>query len=604
MAGQEDDVLLSPRSRDLVTRVQESLELHVSERKMAAGKRILKMPNKGEKLTMSYIFIRWLMNCAVDIFYHYTEVVGVDNLPPPGNAAILCPNHGNSLTDAVVCVSQTPRMVRLTAKDTLFKVPFFGTIVRNVGSIPLQRADEHKDGVDNSAAVTQLNEELLDGQMVCLFPEGRSRFHWKVDEIRYGVATIAYNTLVTAKERGRDDFELSLCPSAFNYLNREKFRSGLVVEYGPPLVVTPSDDLMKGTKRECVQKLSEKMQDLMRLSAYHAEDWNTLRIAHTARNIFAPLGTRMTIVEFVNRTKFWATALAVNDPQDPTLREDLTAYQNAIEELQVKDQRISRPRASRVWYLWCMLMRLMQTCVLVLPAAAGVVMWFPIFYLCKYHERHVMQRKKKPTHVDEVAQYKIMTGVILLTPIIGLISLLLTWVFCSSLVQMLWVCPLVTGYMWLSIRVIEDLFAAVRSLRALKTLMLLTPERHEELQTYEWRAHVSTHACPTRTRTHRMRANLVARVSRRAHICGKLRPPAVTKHGFWFEVISKFDPRRRRKKDWNEVLRYASDEMELNHSSILRILPSTHSHIRRFAQVVRGASCGLQSHRKGAVSEL
>ena len=486
--GESDEMTpvecLSPRSRELVEKAQATLELHISPHKVESAKHILRMQTHTEARPMAYRLIKALFHATVDIFYHYTEVVGQENIPPPGNGAILCPNHGNSLTDAVVCVSQTPRMVRLTAKDTLFNIPFFGPFVRGVGTVPLQREDEHKEGVDNKSAVTTLNEELLSGQLVCLFPEGRSRFHWKVDEIKYGVAAVAYNTLVIAKDRGQDDYKLSICPSAFNYLNREKFRSGLVVEFGPPIVLTPKDDVMSLPKREAVQKLSERVQSLMSLSAYHAEDWNTLKIAHTARNIFAPLGTAMTIVEFVNRTKYWASAIGAVDPADPTLLEDLSAYQDAIEKVGLKDRRVHRLPGSAVWIVWSLLVRMVQIVLLAVLVVAGVVLWSPIFFISKKHEGSVMKRTKKPTHVDEVAQYKMMTGVVLLPPICLVGSVLLVCYLGYAWWTLVVALPLVALYMWVSIRLIEDLISALRSFRSLYILLVLPAKKHEELREY------------------------------------------------------------------------------------------------------------------------
>eukprot|EP01059_Diplonema_ambulator_P020496 TRINITY_DN3430_c0_g2_i4.p1 TRINITY_DN3430_c0_g2~~TRINITY_DN3430_c0_g2_i4.p1 ORF type:complete len:567 (+),score=208.05 TRINITY_DN3430_c0_g2_i4:115-1815(+) len=555
---------LSPRSKEYADKTQKCLELHMSDRKVAAQKTFLKMQTTEEKIPTGYRIIRLLFHACVDVFYHYTEVVGAENIPPTGNAAILCPNHGNSLTDAVVCVSQTPRMVRLTAKDTLFKVPLFGYIVRNVGTVPLQRKDEHQEGVDNKQAVTQLNQELLNGSLVCLFPEGRSRFHWKVDGIQRGVSSIAYTCLVQAKEQGNMDYTISLCPSAFNYLHREKFRSGLVVEYGPPLILTPKDDIMQLERADAIAKISEQIQELMSLTAFSAEDWNTLRIAHTARNIFAPLGTRMTIVEFVRLTKYWGNALSVNDKSDPTLREDLTAYQERLETIGLKDNRVSRPRGSSLYIMWCMLLRVFQICVMLVPALVGALLWAPAFYATKHQEKVVMKRTKKPTHVDEVAQYKMMYGLMIL-PVTMMVTCLVT-----VLVQgwpwwdLLWLVPCVSMFMWFSIRIIEDGIAALRSLKSLKTLLLIDNKELEEAR--------------------KMREDLVPRVAKRAALCGDLKPPAIRaeKRGFWFEFISKFDPKRRRKKDWNEVLR------------LHEVLPVDYAAIQR----ERSASLGESQHTK------
>lgn len=62
----------------------------------------------------------------------FRQVFNAEAVPPPGECAILCPNHGNSLTDAISVVSQSPRMVRLTAKDNLWKDPIFGCVLSGV----------------------------------------------------------------------------------------------------------------------------------------------------------------------------------------------------------------------------------------------------------------------------------------------------------------------------------------------------------------------------------------------------------------------------------------------------------------------------------------
>eukprot|EP01063_Lacrimia_lanifica_P009649 TRINITY_DN16583_c0_g1_i1.p1 TRINITY_DN16583_c0_g1~~TRINITY_DN16583_c0_g1_i1.p1 ORF type:complete len:597 (+),score=247.03 TRINITY_DN16583_c0_g1_i1:163-1791(+) len=504
---------------------------------MAAAKQLLRMERGlDDQMSWGYRIIRAMFQGSVGIFYPHCEVVGADNLPPPGNAAILCPNHGNSLTDAVVCVSQTPRFVRLTAKDTLFNIPGFGLFVRNVGTIPLQRKDEHEGGVDNSGAVSQLQTELLKGQMVCLFPEGRSRFTWKIDPLKYGVANIAYAALLQAKKEGKKDFTLSLCPAAFNYVHREKFRSALVVEYGPPVVYSPSHEVLNmEDSRKAVQRISEEIHEVMSISAHHAEDWGSIRIAHTARNLFAPLGTTMSLPEFVKLTKYWGAAVSVNDPRDRALWDDLSHYQDRLEALGLKDQRISREPESALYIAWCMLLRLFQIVVLAAVCSVGTLLWTPVFFLCVKFEATVMKRKKKPTHVDEVAQYKILIGVGVLPIVVTTVALLLTHFYASSYLLTPVLCLVVGGYMWITLRILEDLIASCRSLIALKVLLFLPRATLDGLR--------------------QTRAALVPRVRQRAEMCGGVKAPAVTKHGFWSQFIDKFNIMRRRKKDWNEVLR-------------------------------------------------
>jgi hypothetical protein len=85
-----------------------------------------------EEVPLPYRVVRALFGISLKAFYNTVECQGT--VPPPGNCVILCPNHGNSLTDAVTVVSQTPRMVRLTAKDSLWKSPFWRILVEGVGT--------------------------------------------------------------------------------------------------------------------------------------------------------------------------------------------------------------------------------------------------------------------------------------------------------------------------------------------------------------------------------------------------------------------------------------------------------------------------------------
>ncbi|CAN0185013.1 unnamed protein product, partial [Discosporangium mesarthrocarpum] len=93
-------------------------------------------------LTFTYRAVRGMFTVVLKGFYNTVEVHNASAIPPPGQCTVLCPNHGNSLTDAIAVVSQTSRMARLTAKDTLWKDPIFGWWVRNVGTVPIQRRDE------------------------------------------------------------------------------------------------------------------------------------------------------------------------------------------------------------------------------------------------------------------------------------------------------------------------------------------------------------------------------------------------------------------------------------------------------------------------------
>ena len=114
--------------------------------------------------------VRWLARLACWIFYRADRVGAV----PEHGAAILLPNHPNSLLDPAVVWATAGRDVRFLAKSTLFNGPF-GLILKGAGAIPVYRRMDH--GVDTSKNLEMfaaVSVALAAGDAVCIFPEGIS----------------------------------------------------------------------------------------------------------------------------------------------------------------------------------------------------------------------------------------------------------------------------------------------------------------------------------------------------------------------------------------------------------------------------------------------
>ena len=107
-----------------------------------------------------------------DVFYSEMEVIGINKFPVEG-PCIVAMNHANSLVDAAITITASPRNVRLTCKDGLLhKKGVLPTFIRWIESIPIQRRIDHGDAVDNSKSVGILHQELAMGNCVGIFPEG------------------------------------------------------------------------------------------------------------------------------------------------------------------------------------------------------------------------------------------------------------------------------------------------------------------------------------------------------------------------------------------------------------------------------------------------
>lgn len=115
------------------------------------------------------------------------RVVGLENLPEGG--ALLCANHASGWDPLIIAVA-LPRRSRLTvmAKDSLFRIPGLGFILRKLGVFPVRRGES-----DLKAMKTAL-KVLGGGNRLLVFPEGTRVEEQGEVEAKGGVTVMATRT--------------------------------------------------------------------------------------------------------------------------------------------------------------------------------------------------------------------------------------------------------------------------------------------------------------------------------------------------------------------------------------------------------------------------
>lgn len=102
--------------------------------------------------------------------------------------------------------------------------------------------------------------------------------------------------------------------TSINYLHREKFRSDVLVTFHPPIVLTPQQDpklfsSVKEERTEAITKLTELLESTVRSNLLDADDWQTVRVGHVARKLYAgDLGTRISLGQYVRLTQKFVSA--------------------------------------------------------------------------------------------------------------------------------------------------------------------------------------------------------------------------------------------------------------------------------------------------------
>ncbi|GAA5971209.1 hypothetical protein JCM3765_007358 [Sporobolomyces pararoseus] len=628
----------------------------------------------GSEPSSAYILIRWLFRFVLGVFYSNVVVEGEEHIPPDGVPTMLCANHSNSLTDALLLVTSVPpsrrKLLRLTAKDTQFgRGTFSSFLIENAGTLPIKRPKDHLgQKVDNSIVFKELIKSLEEkGDMICMFPEGMSRYHSEMSPLKQGVSRIISDTLTRRVQAGDSEFKLAIQTVSMSYPQRNSFRSDVLISFNQPIYVSVKThpDLVSSTlvsildeqeesrHEKAVRSLTSTIGNDIKKGILDAPSWSHLRAANTARRLYAPLGTKLTLGDHVRLTQRFVDALAgksaerkwnelteeggdvgernfdlktpkfekgtigkgKNNNQQSKLKaaaeevwktpmrekghedgnggyfsipkesgrngsvvdttdgglsadgdrgdqvtellKDLKTYQDLLYLHGIKDDRVRNPRLLRRHVVVKrILVRLATSALLLAVALPGSLLWAPIFFVTRYQTKKMIKKGPAWDTYDEIAQTKLVYGVGS-----GFLVLLLCTLFTLPLtpLNLFFLFPLV---MWLTLRFLEDLTSSLRALLALFRLLLLGKRQLLLLRSMrdDLRERVETLAVEKAGLPRDSKVFITSRERKwKARGLGRLEEGVKGWMGF-------FDPRRRRKKDWNESLKmfdqteFAEDE--------------------------------------------
>jgi len=127
-------------------------------------------------------FVAWVL---VHTFYR-VRLVNVERIPAEGPAVLVC-NHV-SYVDAIVIMAESPRPIRFVMDHQIFRNPFLGWVFRHAKAIPI--APAHEDAAQLAAAYDACADALADGDLVCIFPEGKLTKTGDMNPFRRGVTEI------------------------------------------------------------------------------------------------------------------------------------------------------------------------------------------------------------------------------------------------------------------------------------------------------------------------------------------------------------------------------------------------------------------------------
>jgi 1-acyl-sn-glycerol-3-phosphate acyltransferase len=127
-------------------------------------------------------FLAWLL---IHTFYR-VRIVNGQAIPDQGAAVLVC-NHV-SYVDAIAIMAASPRPVRFVMDYQIFRIPVMAWLFRNVRAIPI--APVKADPWLTEKAFVDIAQALHEGELVCIFPEGKLTRDGELNPFRGGVQKI------------------------------------------------------------------------------------------------------------------------------------------------------------------------------------------------------------------------------------------------------------------------------------------------------------------------------------------------------------------------------------------------------------------------------
>lgn len=253
---------------------------------------------------------------AVHAYYRVERIGGT----LPDGALLLVANHPNTLIDPAVIQTTAGRRIRFLAKSTLFANHPMSPLIRRSGAIPVYRKMDA--GVDTSRNVEMfaaVAASLATGEAICLFPEGTSHAHGRLEPLRTGAARMVLNSCAAGHP-------VTIVPVGLNFDALARFRSRVTTVFGRPLDYADLAEGYAADEAAAVRTLTDRIEQRLKHLMVEAEPRHDLPIVERIDRLYAAArGASRDARERLGRRRLIAAGMAKLRERDPARLAELMA---------------------------------------------------------------------------------------------------------------------------------------------------------------------------------------------------------------------------------------------------------------------------------------
>jgi 1-acyl-sn-glycerol-3-phosphate acyltransferase len=307
-----------------------------------------------------YTLAKPLVQVALRVFFRRIEVRHRERLHLPG-PLLLAGNHPNTLMDPLLAAVNRRQPIAFLAKSTFFKNPIVRAIMESGNSIPIYRAQDAGAGgpstpeqraAQNEATFGRCFDYLGQGGTVMIFPEGTSVSERKLRPLKTGAARIALGA------EARHDFKLGLqvLPVAINYFDPSRFRSDVLLNIAPPIVVAHYAEAYAQDPEAAADALTDAIRQALErrlvISPDAADDALVQQVERTFGDHLNPDDDPSTLYDNFQLSRTLLQALAYIQQHYPerlaAARTQFDAYQAALRQHHLTDEALNDQRRGTI----------------------------------------------------------------------------------------------------------------------------------------------------------------------------------------------------------------------------------------------------------------
>ena len=129
--------------------------------------------------------LRFCVMCLSRLIYRL-DILGLKNIPEEGPAVLVC-NHV-SFVDWLIIAAAIKRPIRFVMHHSFMKIPLLSFIFKGAKVIPIASKKENAESYQQ--AFTKIQQELQEGELICIFPEGKITSDGKLNTYKAGIEKI------------------------------------------------------------------------------------------------------------------------------------------------------------------------------------------------------------------------------------------------------------------------------------------------------------------------------------------------------------------------------------------------------------------------------